>query len=285
MKSVVPWIFAITVACTAWAHAAEPEQEKDIDPLMDQLEKTLEQDPQNPKAQYNLGTLLYHQGEYHRANEMLSQALAGAGDALRQRAAYNLGNTRYRRGRIQEFRNPEQAIQLYQDALKDYRFTIQQDPEDRDAQFNYELTRNRLEALKQQQEQASQRSQAEKKQEDQEKSEASQEPSSDSSESSQADSETAEEAPSKQPETKQGETRPGSGPEESMAQGSQQGPPSEQESAERSGKPDSESTDPSGLFSEQAEWILDNYEREERKARSLQQIRRDEHQGHVVKDW
>ena len=246
-----------------WVYAAEPEGEG-VDSFIEKLEKTLKEDPQNVGARYNLGTVFYHQGNYNRADEALSQALAGAGDALRQRAAYNLGSTRYRQGRIQERKDPEQAMSHYRGALKDYRLAIRQNSGDRDAQFNYELTQKRLESLKQKQDQQrqQQKEQEQKKQEQKEQ----------------------------EREREQGRQQ-SSGDDQEKAEGSQEPSSSEPETSEKGSTDPEDSESPqagsgrSGISSEQAEWILDNFERKEQQARAQQQKKRDQREGYADKDW
>ncbi len=82
---------------------------------------------------------------YPEADRAFTQAALSPESKLREEALYNLGNSAYRQGRLEE------AVELYKAALE-------LDPADEDAKFNLEFVRNEIrrrheEAQKRQQEQ------------------------------------------------------------------------------------------------------------------------------------
>jgi Ca-activated chloride channel family protein len=87
--------------------------------------------PEEAALALNLGSAYYGMRDYERADQAFGQAALAADPALRQEAVYNLGNSAYRQGRLEE------AVALYQSALE-------LDPDDEDAKFNLEFVRDEI---------------------------------------------------------------------------------------------------------------------------------------------
>ena len=94
------------------------------------VDRQVEQ-PDEPALALNLGSAYYGMRDYERADQELGRAAVAADPALRQKALYNLGNSAYRQGRLEE------AVALYQAALE-------LDPDDEDAKFNLEFVRDEI---------------------------------------------------------------------------------------------------------------------------------------------
>jgi len=90
-------------------------------------------DPDSPGVRYNLGNVLFRQGEFARAAEEYRQALSAADPELRARARFNLGNARF-------------MAKEYQQAAEEYVGVLKDRPADEDAKRNLELA---LAALRQ----------------------------------------------------------------------------------------------------------------------------------------
>jgi protein O-mannosyl-transferase len=81
-----------------------------FDEAVDQFQRALRIDPNDPDAVYNLGNALARQGNFEAAGKQLQQALKiNPNNAM---AAYDLGNVRARQGRFDE------AMDQFQRALK-----------------------------------------------------------------------------------------------------------------------------------------------------------------------
>ena len=106
--------------------------------------------PEEPALALNLGSAYFGMRDYERADQEFGRAALAADPALRQQAIYNLGNSAYRQGRLEE------AVALYQSALE-------LDPDDEDAKFNLEFVRDeirrRIEEAQKRQEQQQQQQQ------------------------------------------------------------------------------------------------------------------------------
>ncbi len=87
--------------------------------------------PDAPELFYDIGNVLYRQGDFAGAAEAYSRALSEAPDELIGETAFNLGNARYR---LEEF---EEAAEAYKRALRN-------NPSDREAKRNLELAMRAL---------------------------------------------------------------------------------------------------------------------------------------------
>ena len=100
--------------------------------------------PEAPALFYDIGNVLYRQGDLAGAEEAWTRALVGADDGLLADIAHNLGNARYQR-------------QAYQEAVDAYRQALGARPDDRDTKRNLELALRQLQAQQQQQQQQEQK--------------------------------------------------------------------------------------------------------------------------------
>ena len=122
-------------------------------------EKLLEESPEDARLHYNAGAAAYRAGDFEKARNHFNSTLASseAPLPLQQRAFYNLGNAMFRLGENTE--NPDDKAKQWIDALKKYEgaFELSQQlentPNDKDAKFNTDIVKARLEQLKQQQQQ------------------------------------------------------------------------------------------------------------------------------------
>ena len=104
--------------------------------------------PEDPEVALNVGSTQYQMRNFPEADRTFSKATMAQDPSVRGQALYNLGNSAYRQGRLQE------AVELYKSALEI-------DPDDEDAKFNLEFVRDEIrrrheEAQKRQQEQQDQ---------------------------------------------------------------------------------------------------------------------------------
>ena len=95
------------------------------------------EDSENMKLYYNIGVAAYMNEEYDQAETNFKQALESEDRNLRHDAGYNLANTHYRLG------NLEDAIKEYENILKEF-------PEDTKAKENLEFVKKKKEEKNQQ---------------------------------------------------------------------------------------------------------------------------------------
>lgn len=109
----------------------EFKSEKYDDALKKYIEGEVES-PENPILKYNVANTYYKMKDYENALKYYAEVAMNAGDVkLEEKAYYNMGNTMYRLGKLNE------AMDFYQKALS-------LDPNDEDAKFNLEFIRNEI---------------------------------------------------------------------------------------------------------------------------------------------
>lgn len=94
--------------------------------------------PEAPELFYDIGNVLFRQGDLAGAEEAWTRALNGAEGDLLADISHNLGNARYQR-------------QAFQEAVDAYSQALSARPEDRDTKRNLELALRQLQAQQQQQ--------------------------------------------------------------------------------------------------------------------------------------
>jgi Ca-activated chloride channel family protein len=122
--------------------------------------------PEAPQLYYDIGNVLYRQGDFEGAAEAFERALLASPDEMVADAAYNLGNARFRQ-------------QAFKEAVEAYQRSLGAAPDDREAKRNLELA---LRALQEQQQQQQQ-------QEDQQQDQQGEEPQNEQPQSDQSDEE------------------------------------------------------------------------------------------------
>ena len=123
--------------------------EGDYDTALELYREALEESPDSPAIRFNLGDAQFKKEEMEDATDSFSQALRSEDPGIKSRAQYNLGNSLYRQGKLQE------SLSAYREALK-------LAPGDRDAKHNLEFV---LKQLKEQQQQQNQNRQGDGEQE------------------------------------------------------------------------------------------------------------------------
>jgi Ca-activated chloride channel family protein len=148
--------FVVAASSIAWLdpHAALREANRlyaagKFEEAESRYNAALVDDPDSPVLRFNRGAALFKQGKHEEALRAFEQAAAAGGDERRAaRAAYNLGNAKFRLGEQAEASEPQAALERWAEALAAYRRAIGADPEDLDAKLNYEVVRKRIADLK-----------------------------------------------------------------------------------------------------------------------------------------
>jgi len=95
------------------------------------------QNPDDLRLYYNIGAAAYMNKEYDQAEKNFSQAIESQDPDLRRKAMYNLANTQYRLGKL------DQAIEGYEAILASF-------PDDREASENLEFVKQKQKEKKEQ---------------------------------------------------------------------------------------------------------------------------------------
>jgi len=145
--------FLISLAGIAGASPQSAERaykEGHYDDAAQQYAEAAKKDPGNERLQFNMGAAQYKNGRFSEAGDAFQGALRTQDLALQRQAYYNLGNALYRQGQHSQTDDPQLAVQAWQQALQAYQAVLKLDPADKDAQFNYELVKKKLEEMQQQ---------------------------------------------------------------------------------------------------------------------------------------
>jgi len=112
-----------------------------------------EEAPDNAQLQFNLGAATYKEKKYKEALTAFQTAMKVREVPLQNKAYYNIGNTLYRQGQETEKFKPQNTIKHWEESIKAYEGALKLDPDDKDARFNQEYVKKKLEALKKKQKQ------------------------------------------------------------------------------------------------------------------------------------
>jgi Ca-activated chloride channel homolog len=133
-----------------------------------QYRKALTENPDNTKAEFNLGDALYKQGNYKEAGEKFELMNNKKFDkSTKNDIQYNLGNSYFEQGRQKAKAGDTQgSMEMLKKAIDSYKGALKLDGKDANARYNYELARK---YLVQQQNQQNQQNKQNKDNKDQNK--------------------------------------------------------------------------------------------------------------------
>ena len=117
-------------------------------------------------ASFNLGDSLYREGNYSSAVTNFNNAIATGKDKFVQASDYNIGNVYYRMAGSLQVGEVAKAKEKLETSVKFYKRAIDLDPKDKDAKFNYEFVRNRLNQLVENKDQKQEQKKQDKQQQD-----------------------------------------------------------------------------------------------------------------------
>ncbi len=110
--------------------------------------------PDDPELSLNVGATHYKLNDFEAADGQFYRAAAIGDDDLRAEALYNLGNSAYRQGKLE-------------DAVDFYMASLEANPDDVDAKFNLEFVREEMRRRQEQNQEGQNQQQNEQQQEDQ----------------------------------------------------------------------------------------------------------------------
>lgn len=136
--------------------------------------------PDSDIVNFNMGAALYKKEDYQKAIDSFTKALTSEDKKLEADALYNLGNCKYKLGKLKENTDLSSTVGLLRESLDYYKRAVEIDQKNTDARFNHEFVERELKVLldklKQQQSSADkQKEQGKEDKEDKEKEESAQE--------------------------------------------------------------------------------------------------------------
>lgn len=127
--------------------------------------------PDSDIVNFNMGTALYKKEDYQKAIDSFTKALISDDKKIEADALYNLGNCKYKLGKLKENTDLSSTVALLRESLDYYKRAVELDQKNTDARFNHEFVERELKVLldKLKQQQSSADKQKEQEEQEQEK--------------------------------------------------------------------------------------------------------------------
>lgn len=127
----------------------------------------LKRRPNLPELEFDLGAAAYKRGDYEGALGAFGRAMTSEDPGLRAKAAYNLGNTLFRRGAAQK--EKEAKLGEWKNAVQQYEQALNVNPKDADATYNRDVVSKLIAELEQEPPKQDEQKKDDQKKDDQKK--------------------------------------------------------------------------------------------------------------------
>lgn len=264
---------------------------------LSEYQELIGRNPADARLHYNAGAAAYKANKFDEAVKEF-QASTGSSDIdLQQQSLYNLGNAEFRLGQGNE--NPQERMAVWEQAVQHYDAALSLNANDKDAEFNRDFVRKRLEELKkqQQEEQKKNNNQDNKDENREDKDDASKEQQKQDNKSEQnkdGDSKKQEqqkENPSQEQQQKEEEQKKQQQQNQQKKEDEQQ---DKQSQAQQGGQKESDQKpeEDAGQYAQlgkmtpaQAKQLLDSQRDEEKALIFIPQERKSDARSKSIKDW
>lgn len=246
------------------------------DEALKSYNEALISNPDSYAINYNMGTAYFKKGEYEKAISSFEKASLCSDISLENKANYNIGNSKYKLGKLKENTDLSNTVKLLREALDYYKRAIELDSNDKDAKLNHELVEKELkillDKLKQQQENKDKQKEQGQKQEQKDKQEAENKGENQSQEQEEQGEKQAEAQKKEQSQTQAKETQLNKTQEENKEQ------------AAESNETASMQEESQEMSAQEAKMLLDGYRQEENAKGEIKDTTRG-YPADVLKDW
>jgi Ca-activated chloride channel family protein len=265
---------------------------------LSEYQEMLAESPNDARLHYNAGAAAYHANKFDLALKEFQSAAATPDIDLQQQSFYNLANAEFRLGESNS--NVQERIAIWEQAIQHYDAALKLRPEDKDAEFNRELVRKKLEELKKEQEQQKQNENKDNKedkkenQDDQQKEDNQQEAKDENSKQDQKSNEQKEEnkSPAQDEENQQKQQQKDQNQEQGKkddksneAQPQQKGDKESEDQQKRESDGEAEAAQLGKMTPAQAKQLLDAQKGEEKALIFVPPERKSGAQNRTFKDW
>lgn len=164
-------ILLLSISELAWADSAQRDVKKGnefyakgrFDESLVNYNDALGKLPDSDIINFDIGSACYKKEDYNKAIEAFTKVFATEKSDLEAKANYNIGNCKYKQGKLKENTDLGKTIELYRQALDYYKQALELDDKFKEAKYNHEFVSKKMKALldkyKQQQDQQQQNQQ------------------------------------------------------------------------------------------------------------------------------
>jgi len=103
--------------------------------------------PDSDIINFNMGAALYKKEDYQKAIDSFTKALTSDDKKLEADALYNLGNCKYKLGKLKENTDLSATVAHLRESLDYYKRAVEIDQKNNDARFNHEYVERELKVL------------------------------------------------------------------------------------------------------------------------------------------
>lgn len=152
LAATVPLLFLLLMTPGVLASPASAQREYkagNFNGALSEYQELLGKSPNDPRLHYNAAAAAYQAGKFDLALKEFQAAAASPDLDLQQQSYYNLGNSEYRLG--ESAPTPQEKIAIWEQAVQHFDAALKLNSADKDAEFNRDFVKKKLEELKQQQ--------------------------------------------------------------------------------------------------------------------------------------
>jgi Ca-activated chloride channel family protein len=139
--------FAATEAKKNVKEANRLYQKEKLDEALQKYSEASVSLPDSDIVNFNIGTVLYKKEDYKKAIDSFTKALTSDNKKLEADALYNLGNCKYKLGKLKENTDLSTTVVLLRESLDYYKRAIDLDQKNTEARFNHEFVERELKVL------------------------------------------------------------------------------------------------------------------------------------------
>jgi len=123
-------------------------KENKLDQALKLYDQAIADKPDSPIVNFNRGDVYFKKGDFEKASSDFEKALLSEDKLLESQANYNIGNSKYKLGKLRENTDPASCAKLLGQALDYYKRALDLNSQDEDAKFNHELVEEELKAIR-----------------------------------------------------------------------------------------------------------------------------------------